>query len=202
MAERLKMRDLLSMARDSISDPQGTTRRVLALPYATAAWWQALVLLAVLSVLLTQFMTQLIGLPVDPVLGMFSDQPVVMVGVQVVLGVAMVQVMYRVGALFGGQGTLDAALRVTVWLHFVMLGLQIVQTLIILVLPGMAGIAGLVIILINMWLLTNFVAAVHGFRSLLAVFVMVIVTFFVVSFVLLFLLGLLGLAPSAEFPNV
>ena len=47
-----------------------------------------------------------------------------------------------------------------------------------------------------LWLLTNFVAVLHGFRSLGMVFVMIVVSAFAVTFVLSIVMSILGIVPS------
>jgi hypothetical protein len=49
-----------------------------------------------------------------------------------------------------------------------------------------------------MWLLTNFVAVIHGFRSLGQVFVMILVSLFVLAFVLSILLTLVGVTVPGQ----
>lgn len=192
----------LRMARDSIADPKGIARQVLALPYPRPVWWQALALLIVLSVLFTALLNALMFGGAEPVFLAFTHNPFGMLAMQAGLGAGMVFAMYHVGRVFGGTGSFDGALRMTVWVHFVMFGLQLLQIVILLIVPAFGSITGLVIMGLNLWMLTNFVAVLHGFRSLGAVFGMIIITFFAASFVLITLLSLFGFGIPMELSDV
>jgi hypothetical protein len=102
----------------------------------------------------------------------------------------------------GGSGTLEGAVRLIALLQFIMLLLQAVQVVFLLVLPPIADLIGLLSVGLMLWLLTNFIAVLHGFRSLLGVFLMILATTFVLSFVLVFLLSLLGVSLPMEMSHV
>ena len=70
----------------------------------------------------------------------------------------------------GGTGSFPDTLLAMVWLQFLMLGLQVIQLVLMVLFPPLAAIVNLAGFAIFLWLLTNFIAELHGFRSLLAVF--------------------------------
>jgi hypothetical protein len=74
------------------------------------------------------------------------------------------------GRIRGGTGTFADALILVAWLQFILLCLQLVQVVAGIVLPILADLIGLAGLGLLVWLLTNFVAELHGFRSLVAVF--------------------------------
>ena len=57
-----------------------------------------------------------------------------------------------------------------IWLQFIMALLQAVQLVAVLILPLLAALLGLVGLGLFFWLLTGFVAELHGFRSPMQVF--------------------------------
>lgn len=193
---------LFTMARDTLRDPQGEITKVLGLPYPRAAWWQALGVLVIASLLLAELVNLIFPTAQDPLLMAMSRGPLVMALFQAGLAVAMVMAVYHVGRIMGGTGSFDGALRITVWLHFVMFWLQLAQTIVLFILPPLVTLTGFLIMGLNLWLLTNFVARLHGFRSLGGVFAMIIVTFFVVSFVFVTALGILGISIFPEISDV
>lgn len=79
---------------------------------------------------------------------------------------------------------------VVVWLQLLMLGVQVAQLLALVVLPPLAGLIGLIGFVGFVWLMVNFIAELHGFRSLGLVFGGIIVTFIAAAFVLAILLAL------------
>ncbi|NJR43059.1 MAG: hypothetical protein HC767_10775 [Akkermansiaceae bacterium] len=85
---------------------------------------------------------------------------------------------------------MNDALLVVVWLQVLMLGLQLLQVLLLLISPVLAAVVGLAGIVLFLWLLTNFVAELHGFQSLLAVFGAIVLTGFAVAFLFVFILAM------------
>ena len=106
--------------------------------------------------------------------------------------VVMVFAIHWVGRALGGRGSLEESILLVSWLQFIMVCLQVVQTLSLLVLPVVASLLGVVGLVLFLWLLTNFVAVLHGFKSLAQVFVMILVSAFGLVFVATIVLSILG----------
>jgi len=193
---------LLILARDTVRDPKTGARRVLSLPLPPRAAWDGLALVLLVSLILGYLTTMLLGVPADPLLPGFAPSPLRAAVVQGGALLVMIGAIYGVGRMMGGTGTLEGTVRLTAWLQFIMLLLQVVQTVFLLILPGVAGLIGMLSIGLMLWLLTNFIAVLHGFRSLGAVFVMILVTTFALSFVLVFLLMLFGVSLPTEMSHV
>ncbi|WP_212523271.1 Yip1 family protein [Actibacterium sp. MT2.3-13A] len=193
---------LLILARDTVRRPQEGARRVLSLPLPPRAAWDGLALVLILSLLLTHLTNLILPAPVDPLLPLFANSPLLTAAILGGFMVAMVTAIYGVGRVMGGHGTFEGALRLTVWLQFIMLVIQVVQTGFLLVLPIVAVLIGPLAFGLMLWLLTNFIAVLHGFRSLGAVFMMIMVTAFGLGFVLFFLLALFGVTLPTEMPHV
>ena len=95
--------------------------------------------------------------------------------------------------LWGGQGQFGAAVVAVAWLQAIFVLLQALQLVALYVLPPLAGLIGLVSILLFFWLLTHFVTEVHGFATPVLVLIGIILTGFAVSFVLAFaMISILG----------
>lgn len=193
---------LLSLARDTVRDPKEGARRVLALPLPPRAAWDGLALVLILSLLLAYLTTMLLGGSSDPLLPGFAHSPLLAAVIQAGMLVVMIGAIHGVGRMMGGSGTLEGAVRLTAWLQFIMLVLQVIQVVFLLVLPGVVGLIGLLSVGLMLWLLTNFIAVLHGFRSLMAVFMMILATTFALSFVLVLLLALFGVSPPMEISHV
>jgi hypothetical protein len=76
-----------------------------------------------------------------------------------------VLLIHRVGRAFGGRGSFEDALLVVVWLQLVMLAVQVVQLVALALAPPLAGIIGLASIVLFFWLMSGFIAELHGFAS-------------------------------------
>ena len=94
---------------------------------------------------------------------------------------------------FGGQGDLDGAIILVVWLQFVLFVLQLVQTLFLTAIPFIAQLIGFVAFFLTFYLACNFIAVLHGFRSQLNVFVGMLATLFAFALVVTVVLGILGI---------
>ena len=74
--------------------------------------------------------------------------------------------LYWMGRFRGGRGSFADSLSVLVWFQIIMLFVQIAQILVLIVLPPLADVALLAGMVLFFWLLTNFIAELHGFSSL------------------------------------
>ena len=180
---------LRAMLRETLSNPQEAARKLIAINPPMEARGLALAVVVVLSVLLGQASVLLMA---------GSDAPFVMgVGASaIVQGGALLMVVYAahaVGRMFGGSGSFPDAVLLVSWLQFMMVVLQVIQVAALVLVPPLSGMIGIIAITLFLWVLTNFVAALHGFTSLGKVFGMILVTFMAIAFVVAFLLALLGI---------
>lgn len=177
----------------TLRDPRGAARVILRVPLPLSGRWAALVLMAVLSAVLMQALQALLPPPVAPdgtalePVGPFFWAGMVAVGM--VLTSLMV---FAVGRWRGGKGELPDAVILIAWLQFIQLLVVAAQILLMVVLPFVAPVLEIVGVILFLWLLVNFVAEMHGFRSLGLVFLGVIITFVGFVFGMSLLLMLLG----------
>ena len=181
---------LLALARLSLKRPRDGARQVIALRLPPAVGWLGLGLAAVLSTLMVHLSFAMQPADVQSFFAAAIASPLRTALLQAgFMGVAVVAV-YRVGRWRGGHGRFDDALILVVWLQFVLLGLQAVQLVAYAVAPLLADLIGLATVALFFWLLTNFVAELHGFKSLGLVFVGVLATLVVMVLGLAFGLAL------------
>jgi hypothetical protein len=193
----LTMNGLFAMALRTIRNPREGATEVLSLGIPREALWPGLALVVVLSILLAQVtslvMTGSAGMEEMPV------GPAATGFIQLLLLVVMVFAIFWIGRSMGGTGSFEETILLVAWLQFIMVCIQVVQTALMLVVPPFASLLGIAGLVLFMWLLTNFVAVIHGFRSLGQVFVMILVSLFVLAFVLSILLTLAGVTvPGAQ----
>ena len=185
---------LMGLLRLTLSDPRGAARRVMALPLPLGARWQALALVIVLSMLFGQAAAlMLAGEGVDATaLGL----------IQAAALLTLVYAVYIVGRLMGGRGVFEDGLILVAWLQGVMVAVQLAQIVALLILPPLTGLLGFLGFALFLWLLTNFVAELHGFSSLGRVFGMILLTLFGVAIVLAIVLQMLGITPPGGMTDV
>ncbi|NJM84051.1 MAG: YIP1 family protein [Tabrizicola sp.] len=184
------MDEVLALGRLSLENPRKAARVLVAMDVPVAARTAGLLLVAVASTVLSHI-GFLIQPPTDDPIGQFiAASPFRTAAFQWLLLSVSVLLIYRVGRMRGGSGSMNDALLVVVWLQVLMLGLQLLQVLLLLISPVLAAVVGLAGIVLFLWLLTNFVAELHGFQSLLAVFGAIVLTGFAVAFLFVFILAM------------
>jgi hypothetical protein len=187
---------LVDLMKLTLQDPRRGVRAVLNLGVPLPARTAALLLMAVGSAVLTHIGFLLLPPASDPVMAFITGSPLRTAIVQWVILACTVVLIDRVGRARGGTGNLADALLIVVWVQVIMLALQMVQLVALVIAPPLAVIINLGGLVLFFWLLTNFVAELHGFASRQAVFVGIAVTGFAVAFVLVFILVLI-LGPEA-----
>ena len=176
---------LVSLLRETLTAPRTVARQLMALGLPMSARWMALALIAALSALLGHLTLAIMTGGMANLLTGPVTFAVFQYGVLVVTAV----LIHQIGAWRGGTGGFADALLLVIWLQFVLLCLQLGQLVAALVLPPLSDIIGILGIGLFFWLLTNFVAELHGFRALGRVFVGIILSFVVVATVLALVFG-------------
>ncbi|WP_444666319.1 Yip1 family protein [Cereibacter changlensis] len=184
---------ILQLARFTVQKPREGARAVLSLNLPNDARWSLLLLVAIGAALLTSVSIALLPAEMREMLGGGAQSPLVSAGLQSAALLLLVGVMTQIGRWRGGKGSFADALLLVGWLQFILLLVQAVQLASQLVAPFISEIIGIAGIALFFWLLTNFVAELHGFRSLGKVFAGILLTMFALSFVLaLFLMPLMA----------
>jgi hypothetical protein len=107
-----------------------------------------------------------------------------------------------IGKMFGGEGAFDDSLHAMIWLQAVMVVFQAAQIVLLTLSDAFGGIASIGIFIYTIWLFVNFVAVVHGFKSLWMVFVGFIGASIGVGFGLVIIYTIIALVMGLEIQNV
>lgn len=190
----LSLSVLLPLVRETLKSPRATAEKLIAFNFPGSVLWLMLVTIATVSVLLAQLVA-LVLLPAgETVDAVFLMNPLMMAFVQWGVLVLTVYAVYHIGRIMGGTASFAAVLTLTCWLQFIMICVQVLQTVALLILPGLAEIITLAGVFLFMWLFTVFVATAHGFKNMIAVFGMIIASTLVIVFVLTFVFAVLGIS--------
>ncbi|OSP55587.1 YIP1 family protein [Pseudoruegeria sp. SK021] len=186
----------------TMTNPQEGARLIMAQKFSGRVLWLGLQTVVVVSVLMLYIHGLALVLRGDvegPVVILASPfaMCVLMFAILAVVAVAI----HRIGRAFGGTGQFYDSLALIVWLQVVLLGVQTLQTVVVVISPLFADLIGIVGLVMFLWLLTNFVAVQHGFKALTPVFVMIVVSTFGLVFALTLLLTLVGVITPGV-PNV
>ena len=190
----LTLSQMAALVKLTLQRPREAARVVMRIPLPLQARWGVIALMAVLSALLMQAMVMLLPQPVGPdgaalrPIGPFFWAGMVAFGMVVTALVA-----HALGRRFGGKGELADAVILIGWLQFIQLLMVVLQLLVMVVLPLAAPVVEIVAVVLFLWLLVNFVAEMHGFRSLGMVFLGVILAFVGIVMAMSLLLVLLGI---------
>jgi len=191
------LKGLVSAMVDTVRDPREGARRAMAVQLPRRSRWEAVLLVVVLSVLLSELTLLLSGIPGGMMMGgSLLHNPLAMGVLQLAVLMVLIWGMYVIGRLAGGTGSLDDAIVLVVWLQIIMLGLQVVQLAAMLLLPPLASLIGLGGILLFFYLLTMFTTELHGFSSPGAVFIAILGAMVGFIMVLSFILAMFGVQIS------
>ncbi len=179
--------DWPALVRLSFSEPEAGFRAVQALGLPMVARWMMVALAVVLGVVLAYLLPALTGATE----GAFQPFPFAMI--QLGFNVLAIWLLANVGRMFGGTGSFADAVLLVGWLQLLMVGLQAVQVVVMLILPPLGAMVLILAIAAFFWLFSGFTCALHGFESRLMVLLGALGTLFAVTFVISFVLIILGI---------
>lgn len=192
---------ILALAEFSLRDPRQATRALLAEKVPPAARILGLLLVAIASALIASIG---IGSPLDgepPIIALMTASPFRLALFEAGMLGLTVLLVHQVGRVFGGRGSLADSLLITVWINFLMLGPELVQSLLALVSIDLAGIVGMFSLGLFLWLTTSFIAELHGFRSRPLVFLATLAASFAAGAVIVSAV-ILVFGPEVLLPHV
>jgi len=175
----------------TLRNPRAGLRQIFALKPDQRTAWEALLLTVVVSVLLVEVLAMIMHGRAD-VFGSGFGSPFVQGVFQAVVLTATILMIFAVGKRAGGHGTLTESIILMVWLQSVMIAAQVVQLFVSLAVPFMAVPVGYAAMVLFFWLLTNFIAELHGFLSAWRVFVGILAVLLAVAVVMSILFAMLG----------
>jgi len=186
---------LVQRAIASVISPRPEARWLLStFDMPREARWLALVLTVVLSVIVAQVGLFFVPLATDMPFAQILTNPFLSTIAQTSLLILMVFVIFFVGRAMGGIGGFGNTILVVAWVQFIMTVLQSLQTVALMVSAPLASILGVISFVIFFRVLTSFIAELHGFKSLLNVFVMILVTMVGLTFGVSILLAIIGVS--------
>ena len=193
------MHAFISLGRQALSEPREAAATLLSMGVPRAAHWPAFFLLVVLSVLLNEIVSLMS--PAPPLAMVIP--PAIMVMLTALISAISIWAVWKVGQAMGGTGTFDETLLLTIFLQAILFAGQLVEFVLMIAMPVLAGLFSLALVIFAMWLNINFIATLHGFASLWRAFGVLIMATLGVALVLIFLMTLTGIGPDVVgSPNV
>ena len=176
---------LATLGRQSLTEPRPAAANLMALGLPVQAIWLGFFLINILGILVASFLP-----------GSDGGQPILSAIFATALAFGSVVVVLKVGQALGGHGTFADVLLLTTFLSALVLAGQIVQLVLALVFPPLAVVFGFAVILMAVWININFIAAVHGFSSLMRAFGVLVLSSFVLAMIAFFVLAATGNLPE------
>jgi hypothetical protein len=165
----------------ALSNPRAAAADVMALGVPREALAPALLLVVALSVIVNTLSEALVPNPFVQI------SPFQMAALLAVMMTGFAAAIAVSGRMLGGHGTFRDSVLLMIFLQALFLPAAALDLLLLLLSPPLSGIFILGIVIFLTWVHLNFIAALHGFRSLgpaLGVMIMgMIATFFLLIFV-------------------
>lgn len=184
-----------SLLLRTLRDPQGVARGLIATEMPAEARWIAVALVAVLAVISLELALWIVPEREPSVFSLLAN-PWLGLPVQVISILLVAAVMTGAGRPLGGRGSYADALTLTAWIEFVMVVAQAAQILSMLILPPLSLLISVGSLVLFVWLVVHFTAALHGLANLGQVLLAVIVGFVLVVVLVALVLGILGITPD------
>ena len=169
----LSLSTLMPLVLQAVRNPREAAHTVLSLGVPRAALVPALALVVILSIILTMVGTTLTPQTSGPEQAIaFSP-----IAVAALLGAFLaiyIAGIHWTGRALGGTGTLPETALLMVFLQFVLLVGQVIELLLWLVAPPLAGLFVIAVAVLAFWININFVDVLHGYGSLGKSFLLVL----------------------------
>ncbi|MBZ0129520.1 MAG: hypothetical protein K8F59_10420 [Rhodobacteraceae bacterium] len=191
---------LLALARLTVTDPQSAAAYLLSRLPDRRILLQIAVLVSLLGVLAEAVLVAVVSQGEGT--AVLAGSPILLAVILFMMLMLSSLLVYIVGGMFGGTGSFDSALLLSVWLQFLMVLVQVVTIPFAAIVGGIPELMTFGIYLFLTWALINFIAVLHGFTSLWKVFAGFIATSLAASLVILLVLGMIGLSLEGGVPNV
>ena len=191
----MTLRDVTALLRLTLADPAAGARAVLGMGFPREHHWTLFLLAITLSGAVYQ-VTVLILQPEAPEGGQTLPSgftAAAVTGASVLLLAAAIR---WIGKLAGGTGELEQVLLLVIWFQFVLIALQLVEIVVMLIAPFLGAFVFFAFLAYVLWVLTNFIAVVHEFRSLGRVFLGMVLALFALAFLLSLILAPFVGAPA------
>jgi len=191
---------LLSALRYSLQSPRDAIRQVIDSDPPMLARWIALLLVAIASTFLMLLSLALVPAEqMPPALLWALGSPLGHAATHAAMLFVSVHLLYRLGRFRNGRGSFADSLTVLIWFQIIMLAVQAAQLAVQVALPLLAFPAYVAGMVLFFWLLTSFVAELHGFASLTMTFFGILVALVAVILLVGFALALI-LAMTVRVP--
>ena len=186
----MNRQDFVNLIQTSVQNPRQAAREILALQLPVPVLWNAALLVVILSVLLSY--VTLAGAGDGSMVLQLGGTPI---GITLLSGGSMVFLIFGLfwtGRMLGGRGDLTDFIAIVVWIQFLWLLAQVLQTILLVLSPALAALFGFAALIYGLWMLIQFVTEAHQFKSALIGTATLVLSALGVTLGLSILLGMIG----------
>ena len=204
----LTPQSLVTLIMLSLRNPSIAARFVISSGLQRDALWSLLLLVSVANATLVWVSNALTGPTPEQLAQMPIQIPAIIFSplfAFVFLAGALVitvYVLHWLGAAIGGTGSLDNMLAVLVWLQGLRVLAQIILLVLMLAVPSIAGLFGLAVAILSIWILVHFVNEATALGSLFKTVGVLLSAMVGIILGLSFILTITGLATMGIDANV
>jgi hypothetical protein len=204
----LTQQSIAKLALLTLRDPASAAQTVIAAGFRRDILWSFLLLVSIANAILVWVSNALTGPTPEQVAQMPIQIPEIVFSplfAFVFLAGALVitvHVLYWIGAAIGGDGELDDMLSVLVWLQTMRVFAQVILLVLMLALPTLAGLFGLAVAVLSIWILVHFVNEATGLGSIFKTVGVLLSAMVGIILGLSFILTITGLASVGIDANV
>lgn len=182
---------LFGMVLQTVPEPRKVARDLFALNLSRDTLWQALILVLIGSAILG-VISNLIFPAAPELSATLFGNPLMVSAAEGAVAVITVFLIFWIGRAAGGTGRFEDGLMTVIWLNFCLLVVQTGVFVLSLFASGLAAMLWLMGGVFGFWVLSHFVAELHGFSSAAKVFLAILLASFVAVAALSVILALAG----------
>ncbi len=164
---QLDRRTLYQLLAETLTAPRSAAQKILSIRGGYALALIAVGALACISALISVLPNLSVPASGNPMMDNLIARPLLLAAIQAGGMALFAGIITGVGRLFGGTGRLVQALLMLAWVDFFLLVAQLALLVIVLILPFLAGPLVLFIMVVSAWVMSSFIAALHGFEKTL-----------------------------------
>ncbi|MBT8417103.1 MAG: hypothetical protein KJO42_06640 [Silicimonas sp.] len=181
---------LLSIAREAYRTPREAAVQLLSLGIPRQAILPGFGAIVLISVVVSG--------AADVLVPQAEDVPISYITMAVLLGVILLSFtlgVWKIGQGFGGSGSFEESLTIGIFFQTILLPFQILQIILAVAMPSLAGIYAIGLLFYGVWMNVQFIDALHGLASFGKSLGVLLLSSFVAAVALLIVAAFFGQSP-------
>lgn len=188
------LRSISEMIRFSVQSPRSAARSLIAMNLPIAARWLMFFFAVIASALASHIGFKMLPADAQAFWADAMSRPIQSAIMQAGFWLLAVVFLHKMGRFSAKSGSFADTLLLVSWWQIVFFALQAAQIFTLMIIPPIGELLGLVGLVVLLWLLTQFVMELHGFKRTWRVFICVIAALFLAAISLMVVVAILVFA--------